>query len=177
MSNQQIVLGSTNKAKWQAVKEWMEQNNSEMTLTAQQVPSFVSDQPYGDEETMQGAINRADGALKTSGAAYGIGLEGGLMTIGDTLYLCNWGALAAADGRIVVASGARVPLPKDLACQLQSGEELGVVIDRYAQGNDLRHHTGTIGILTRGAVTRITMFQHVVTLLFGQLEKFKKENR
>ena len=39
--------------------------------------SGVSPQPFSDEETIQGAINRARAAVKETGADIGIGLEGG----------------------------------------------------------------------------------------------------
>lgn len=66
-----------------------------------------------DEETMQGAINRAKRALEDGEAPIGIGLEGGVMKTEHGLFMCNWGALATSDGKVFVAGGARITLPDD----------------------------------------------------------------
>ena len=55
-----VVVGSKNKTKVGAVeKVW-----KDAEITSISVPSGVSAQPFSDEETMQGAINRAKRALE-----------------------------------------------------------------------------------------------------------------
>ncbi len=55
-----VVVGSKNKTKVGAVeKVW-----KDATITSLSVPSGVAAQPFSDEETMQGAINRAKRALE-----------------------------------------------------------------------------------------------------------------
>ena len=68
----------------------MEKVWKDAEITSLSVPSGVSAQPFSDEETMQGAINRAKRALE-EGAPIGIGLEGGVMKR-STVYLCVTGA-------------------------------------------------------------------------------------
>ena len=51
---------------------------------------------------------------------------------------------------------------------LRAGEELGPVMDRYAQETGIRQHTGAIGILTAGNLNRVELFSQIVVLLFGQ---------
>ncbi|HSU80705.1 MAG TPA: DUF84 family protein [Candidatus Angelobacter sp.] len=162
-----ISLGTLNPAKRQATEESSPPNSEILTFD---VPSGVSNQPVGDEETLEGAINRARAALKQDPSAeVGVGLEGGVMWIGPTLYLCNWGALVTRDDVVLTASGARIPLPEPIVVGLKEGLELGDVMDRYAQTKGVRLHQGAIGILTNGAVTRVEMFAHVTKLLFNQL--------
>lgn len=168
-TNWTLAIGTKNPAKIQAVQNWLKDTGYKREVQSLSVPSCVSDQPYGDKETMTGAVNRAKAAREAAGTTYGIGLEGGLMKVEDILYLCNWGALSGPDHQIFVASGARIPLPYSLAEQLSGGQELGTVIDQYVNKENVRQNEGTIGILTEGAVTRDTMFYHVVSLLFGQL--------
>ena len=103
-----VVVGSKNKTKVGAVeKVW-----KDAEITSLSVPSGVSAQPFSDEETMQGAINRAKRALEGE-APIGIGLEGGVMKTEHGLFMCNWGALATMDGKVFVAGGARITLPDD----------------------------------------------------------------
>ena len=164
-----ICIGTKNQAKIAAVKEGFQlyENASFISLN---IPSLVSEQPFSDEETIQGAINRAKGAVLEGAGDIGIGLEGGVQRTKDGLYICNWGALSKADGEVFIAGGARIPLPLEIEEQLLLGEELGPVMDKYANKHNVRHHQGAIGILTNGKITRSAMFTHVMDLLIGQYE-------
>ena len=70
------AVGTVNPAKVQAVE--MVLHNESFHVVAVDVSSDVSAQPFSDEETIQGAINRAVKALKETGADIGFGLEGGV---------------------------------------------------------------------------------------------------
>src|SRR5699024_5311940 len=87
--------------------------------------SNVSAQPFSDQETMQGAINRAKECRDKVPDAFGVGLEGGVMIFFDQLFLCNWGALITPEGQTFVASGARIALPHSFIEPLENGKELG----------------------------------------------------
>lgn len=167
-----IVLGSHNRAKLTAVQAVF----TEAQIICENISSNVSAQPLSDEETMLGAINRAVGAAKQIDNAYGIGLEGGVMTINDELYLCNWGAIQTPSGAVITASGARIVLPSSFKQALQNGRELSELMDAWANKRDIRHNEGAIGVFTNGEIDRSTMFAHVLKLLKGQLslqEKWK----
>src|SRR3954447_23101811 len=100
-----IIIGSKNPAKITAVQNSFRQEDNQFISI--DVPSGVNDQPFSDEETIRGAINRAVGALKQGNGDIGIGLEGGVHETSHGLLLCNWGALAANDREPVIAGGAR----------------------------------------------------------------------
>lgn len=162
----EIIIGSNNPTKIKAVKNVFPEAN----LKAFPAHSGVSAQPFSDEETRQGAVNRAMECAKSADGGYGIGLEGGVMYLGRELFLCNWGALAAPDGRIFTGSGARVLLPEDIRKGLESGKELGELMDDFAERQEVRMNEGAIGIFTNDRISRMDMFTHVVELLRGQLE-------
>lgn len=161
-----IVIGSNNKAKVNAVRAVFPNE----TVVSHNAPSFVSSQPFSDEETMEGAINRAKQSAFIDSNAIGIGLEGGVMYVEKQLYLCNWGALVTNDKQLYTASGARILLPNEIAKELETGGELGDLIDHYAQKEDVRSNEGAIGIFTNDLISRKDLFRHVVTLLKGQWE-------
>lgn len=161
-----IVVGSNNKTKVNAVRAAFPNE----TVVSQETPSLVSSQPFSDEETMTGAINRAKQSATAESGIIGIGLEGGVMYVEKQLYLCNWGALVTNDKQLYRASGARILLPNEIVRDLESGEELGDLIDDYAKKEDVRKNEGAIGIFTNNLVSRKAMFYHVVTLLKGQWE-------
>ncbi|SFB37082.1 inosine/xanthosine triphosphatase [Lentibacillus halodurans] len=166
-----IVIGSRNPAKLAAVKEVFLTDH----VTTADAPSLVSDQPFSDEETRQGAINRAFNSLKAQTGEIGIGLEGGVMYVDNGLYLCNWGALVTRHNNVFTASGARVLLPGEIDDQLKKGIELGDVMDEYAKRQDVRKKEGAIGIFTNDHVSRKEMFVHVVSLLRGQWEYWEQQ--
>ncbi|MFT8322839.1 MAG: DUF84 family protein [Bacillus sp. (in: firmicutes)] len=164
-----ICIGTKNPAKIAAVKEGF-QFNKEAEFLPLDISSCVSDQPFSDEETIRGAVNRAKGAVMEGHGDIGIGLEGGVQPAKEGIYLCNWGALATKEGHIFTGGGARLLLPKELESDLLAGGELGDIIDRYAKKLNVRHNEGAIGILTNGKVSRSAMFLHVLHVLIGQYE-------
>ena len=164
-----IAVGSKNPAKVQAVVGVYQ----EAEILSLSVASGVSEQPFSDEETVTGAVNRAKNCLKDSDADMGIGLEGGVVKMKQGLFVCNWGALATREGDVFIAGGARVPLPETVADRLLAGEELGPVMDDFTQKANIRKKEGAIGVFTNERITRADMFGNIMEMLAGQLE-YKK---
>lgn len=164
-----VCIGTRNPAKTSAVKEGFS-TMTDVEFIEIDVSSEVSAQPFSDEETMTGAINRAKNALAAGKGDIGIGLEGGVKQTEHGLFVCNWGALVLRDGRTYIGGGASIPLPTEVADALLEGEELGPVMDRYANKKNVRHHEGAIGVFTNGRITRQKMFAHVIESLVGQYE-------
>lgn len=161
-----IIIGSKNPTKITAVKNSFQHLESE--FISLDVQSGVSEQPFSDEETIKGAINRAKGALEQGNGDIGIGLEGGVHETSHGLLLCNWGALATLDMEPIVAGGARFLLPEEVAVRLRTGEELGPVMEDYAKKKNVSKQEGAVGVFTNGMVNRAEMFTHVMKLLVGQ---------
>ncbi|MEK5323581.1 DUF84 family protein [Aeribacillus sp. FSL M8-0254] len=104
-----VAIGSKNPAKINAVKETfslLEEKN--MEFISVDVPSGVSTQPFSDEETLQGALNRAKNVFEKVKPDLSVGLEGGVDVTSRGLFLCNWGALIDKDGNEYIAGGARI---------------------------------------------------------------------
>lgn len=161
-----IYVGSKNPTKVDSVKRVF----PEAEVVGMEVESKVAAQPFSDEETLEGAVNRARECASHHKSKMGIGLEGGVMEIEDDLYLCNWGALVDEKENVYSASGARIRLPDEVKAGLEKGKELGDVMDEYADKHDVRKNEGAIGIFTNGLIHREDMFTHVVQLLKGQWE-------
>ncbi|PEA53218.1 inosine/xanthosine triphosphatase [Bacillus pseudomycoides] len=159
-----VAVGSKNKVKVNAVQQVL----AEAEIVSLSVPSHVSAQPFSDEETLQGASNRAKLALTEGKADIGIGLEGGVMHTDHGLFMCNWGALATKEGKLFTAGGARMKLPDEFIQPLEEGKELSEVMEDYTKQRDIRSNEGAIGIFTNNYVDRTDLFVHVVKLLVGQ---------
>ncbi|MEN6478509.1 MAG: inosine/xanthosine triphosphatase [Anaerolineales bacterium] len=155
-----IAIGSTNRAKVRAVQSAVEAVWFDAELVPVAVPSGVSAMPMTAEEGRRGASERARQALQcTPGAALGIGLEGAVQEEDGTLYLTNWVAVLARDGRHSLATGGSLPLPEIIARELRAGGELGPIMDRLTGEQDTKHGLGAAGILTRGIVPRDLTFR------------------
>lgn len=164
-----FVIGSKNQAKVSAVRKVLELHQPEFRLHEAKVPSGVKDQPFGDDETRLGAINRAKNATATVDGAIGIGLEGGVRMLDGQLYVCNWGALVLPDQTVFTAGGAQIPLPDEIAEELHKGKELSEAVDSYFNARGMQHSGGAMGMFTAHAVDRDALFEHVMLLLIGQL--------
>lgn len=173
-----VGIGTKNKAKVGAVLSVVTKHFHDiLTFEHISVDSGVSAQPMSTDETRLGAMNRARKALQETNADMAFGLEGGVTMIDDMMYLCNWGALASANGQVLTAAGAQIPLPKEIAEQVASGHELGPIMDDFVHQLDTRQHTGAIGILTDGMIDRKEMFEHILQQLVGQYFFYQKYSK
>jgi inosine/xanthosine triphosphatase len=170
-----IAIGTTNPAKINAVKKAF--SHKQAIFIPVSVPSGVSDQPLSDEETIRGALHRAEASLNEGKSEIGIGLEGGVVETPYGLFLCNWGALADSNGNMFIAGGARIPLPHEIATEVRKGKELGIVMDEFTKKNNVRNQEGAIGILTNGYITRDVMYEHIVKMLAGQYVFHHKQSQ
>jgi len=82
-----VAVGSKNPAKIKAVHAAFERMQMEVEVVGIDVPSGVAAQPFSDEETITGAVNRAKAVI--GDFDYGIGLEGGVAESSFGLFLCN----------------------------------------------------------------------------------------
>lgn len=161
-----IGIGSANPAKIKAAQPFIAYFD-ESELVSYSSDSLVSAQPFSDEETKIGAINRAKDCVK-QGADIGIGFEGGVMELEDGMYLCNWGAVADQEGNVLSAAGARILLPSLIVTGLKQGKELGTLMGELTRDPEIRKKDGAIGVFTSGMLSRSEMFLHISTILLGQ---------
>ncbi|MFT8708433.1 MAG: DUF84 family protein [Sporolactobacillus sp.] len=163
-----IGVGTLNPAKLDAVKRLVASTAIDAEVKGYDVPSGIPAMPMTDEVTRQGAINRAKAVLALDHeVTLAFGLEGGVSYFAEDMLLCNWGALADREGHVLTAAGARLALPEPLVLGIESGRELGDVVDDYTDQREVHKRGGTIGILTAGRISRSDMFLHILMLLDG----------
>ncbi len=164
-----IGVGSKNPAKVEAVKLAFEEMGLNAEVITFDVPSHVSEQPFSDNETIKGAINRAKAVMsEMSQLDYGIGLEGGVVETEYGMFVCNWGAVVSKNGDVGIGGGHRVELPQPIVDILKKGNELGNAIDQIIGKKDIKKHEGTIGVLTSNHITRSKMFKDVILCSFAR---------
>ncbi len=157
-----VAVGSGNPVKRDAVAAAL----PEATVEAVSVESGVPEQPWGDDETVEGARNRAERALAAGEYALGVGLEGGVAERNGDLFLIMWAA--ASDGeRVEVGGGPRMRLPDDVAARLYNGAELGPVMDDLLDTSDVAEDQGAAGVLTGGITNRTEALRTAVAGALG----------
>ena len=166
-----VACGTTNAAKLACVRAAFTKLGwrNVQTLAVEDTPSGVSDQPIGLEETAAGARNRATYALArslASGAAFGVGVESGVVLLGGATFdFCASAVASAAPGR-AGRRGERVPpsvglssfwaLPPPVAAAIADGsagyneafECCGIDPDPTG--------AGVLAALSGGAVSRVS---------------------
>ena len=165
-----INIGSKNPVKIAATREALRRvYGDHVTVEAIAVESGVPDQPWGDEETLRGALNRAEAALQINSATLGVGFEGGLVEVNGRVFTCAWCAVVREDGLTGVAGGESVLLPPKVAEAVRDGAELGPAMDAFTGMQDTKHKDGAIGILTAGHLSRQTAYEHILILALARL--------
>lgn len=162
-----IAVGSTNPTKLNAVRIVVEQVWPEAELLPVAVPTGVSAMPMSDAECIAGARNRAKQARALVGAAFGVGLEGGVHQDPAGLMLLGWVVVVHESGREGLGGTARLPLPAGIARRVLAGEELGPVMDDLLGETKSNHRGGAIGALTNGLVPRNRAFAMAVAYAFA----------
>lgn len=160
-----VAVGSRNPVKVAAVRAVLSRVAPAATAAGHDAVSQVPDQPWGDEETIRGARNRALAALAADAAAQmGVGIEGGVVALADGGVRSNaWAVVVDREGREGVGGSLALPLPASVARLLREGMELGHAIDAVAGTENVKHKEGAVGVLTQGLITRQGAYEVLLT--------------
>ena len=181
-----IAIGTTNAAKNIGFKKIASDIWPDVEYTSIETDSNISAQPLTLDETILGAINRANYALqKVPNAIYGVGMEGGVFRNTYGMFLGGWVVIVDRKGVTGIGSSAFVQVPEDFAYRLDNGEEMGIITQELSKDdkNNIRHSIGTAGILTGQLYIRSQEFEDATKCALAKLlnpqfysgEYFKKK--
>ena len=137
-----IAIGSKNPVKFAAAEAVLQRAFPNADFILIDVPSGIADQPWGDEETRQGAFNRATAALSQGKADFGVGLEGGIIETSVGLMTCAWCAIVDSAGTVGYGGGANILLPPIVAEALRKYGELGPAMDAIVDEHNTKQGRG-----------------------------------
>lgn len=146
-----IAVGSLNPVKIEAVRNVMERIYGSVRIFAVDSKSGVPEQPFEDE-TVQGAINRAKGAIGDHTMA--VGIEAGVFERYDGLYDVQHCAVIDSDGKITIGMGSGFRYPDKVAELVRNGKTVGEAMKEIYSGKDIGREQGAIGILSKGLLDR-----------------------
>jgi inosine/xanthosine triphosphatase len=127
--------------------------------------SGVSDQPMSEEETLQGAMNRAENVSKfVTDADYWVGIEGGLKEVGGEMESFAWIVVKSKDGKLGKGKTGSFFQPAKVAKLIRQGVELGDADDKVYGLKNSKQANGSVGILTGDVLTRTSFYEPAVIL-------------
>ena len=169
-----IAVGTTNTAKIQSVKLAIKRISTvcpefeNFQVIGCGVSTTVSKQPMSDQESLDGATQRALGALLlNSDADYGIGIESGLQDIGSLWFESGWVVCVSKAGQKGIASSDRYEIRPHIVELIRSGLELSDAIEQVLGVEKVRTGSGFSGLITNNLINRTDSYVNAVILSFG----------
>ncbi len=169
-----IIVASKNPIKIQSALQGFEEMfpNQKFQAEGISVPSGVSDQPIGQEETFTGALNRAQNAKNERPEAdFWVGIEGGNLKFESEMEVMAW-IVVLDKNRMGKARTAGFYLPPKIVDLVNQGYELGDADDIVFGVDNSKQNMGSAGLLTQGVMNRIRFYVPAVILA---LIPFKQE--
>lgn len=161
-----IIIASNNPVKAQAVQEGFKKMFplEQFSLENLQVPSNVSAQPIGDQETLTGARNRAEAAKQLmENADYWVGVEGGVASTDQQKVAFAWVVVLSKTQKGQARTGI-FTLPTEISKLIDQGLELGDADDIVFGTQNSKQNNGAVGLLTNNVLTRSSFYEQAVVL-------------
>ncbi|MEI6887281.1 MAG: inosine/xanthosine triphosphatase [bacterium] len=161
-----IIISSKNPVKINATLEGFKMAfpNEEFEIESVSVESNVSNQPRSEEETMKGALNRANNSYEAKkDADFWVGIEGGVEEYKEGMLTFAW-IYIKGDKLIGKGRSASFFLPEKVADVVKQGKELGDADDIVFGKSNSKQQNGAVGILTGDVITRTALYVPAVIL-------------
>lgn len=170
-----LVVGSTNAVKVDAVREIIHEYDHlrGADVIGISVESGVSDQPKTLEETIEGAISRAQRAFDN--CAYSFGIESGLMVVPHTktghMDVCVCAIFDGSEYHLGLSSAWEAP-SRVMHYIIEEGLDMNQAAHRAGLTDSMNVGAGEglVGILTRGRLTRKAYTKEAVRTALIHLE-------
>jgi len=174
MSKINVCIGSLNPTKIEATQKAFNKFYERFTLYKIKVDSSVSNQPIGIENIIEGAKNRALGALSflhdksnSINVNLGVGIESGLIKIpqSNTGYMdLQFCTIVDDNNKMTLGSGNAFEYPQSVIKEVLADNktEIGVIIGKLANNKNLKNETGAISFLSNQKITRVDILTYAV---------------
>jgi len=161
-----VIIGSKNPVKIKCVEAAFNQAfpSEEFAFQGAECESGVSDQPMSNDETYQGAYNRALATRNTHPEAkYWVGIEGGIAYHNNDMEAFAWIVILSRE-TLGKSRTASFVLPIKIKELVEQGVELGIADDMVFERKNSKQLNGAVGILTNDLITRISYYEQAVML-------------
>lgn len=119
-----IIIGTKNQKKIEVALEVFKSvlNRDDIVVDGVDAQSGVPEAPH-DQETYQGARNRAHECYKNGSADYYIGIESGLVERYGSMFEEAWAVIVSSDGVERVGYSSGLMLPKTVVDRMNTGQK------------------------------------------------------
>lgn len=160
-----IIVASKNPVKIAAALNGFKRMfpDEEFEIKGIDATSSVRDQPMSNDETYEGARNRANNAQALQPHAdYWVGLEGGIEDTGDDMRAFAWMVIIGSDNRVGKGKTGIFFLPGEVASLIRGGMELGEADDIVFSRSNSKQAGGAIGLLTDDVIDREAYYTEAI---------------
>lgn len=169
-----VSVGSLNPIKTSAVEEGMKKTIGNVLISPVNIESGVSNQPKGFDETFNGAYNRAKGAFEKVNSVFGVGIEAGMIKIGEKhldIHVC-----VVYDGlNYTVGTSQGFQIPSDLVQKMDEGIECSKIAEEIYGVKDIGKKNGIIGYLTDDNILRENLC--IESVIMAMIPRFRRNSK
>ena len=166
-----ILIGTKNPGKIQGAKEAFENYFKEFEISGIPVSSNVGDEPVNNE-IYEGARNRVNNLMSYTEennieAEYFLGVESGITNLLGKWIIISIAVIKDKNGYESWGTSPAFPVPDKYVDEIIS-TDLGKVMDKIFQKNDLRSNKGGISFLTNDVIGRIDQTREAFIMALTQ---------
>lgn len=166
-----ILIGTKNPGKIKGATEAFQNFFDSVEIEGIAVPSNVSEEPVNNE-IYEGARNRVDNLIKYSkdnniDVSYYLGIESGITNQLGKWIIVNVAVIKDKYGYESWGTSAGFPVPKKYVKDIIE-TDLGKVMDKIFNENDLRSNMGGISYLTNNVITRVDQTREAFVMALTQ---------
>lgn len=176
-----ILIGTKNPGKMQGAKEAFENYFKNIDIQGIPVSSDVSEEPV-NHEIYEGARNRVNNLMDYAkenkiSADYFLGVESGITNLLGKWIVINIAVIKDSEGYESWGTSPGFPVPDKYVNEIIT-TDLGQVMDKIFEKNDLRSSIGGISFLTKEVINRIDLTREAFVMALTQHinEAWKDEN-
>lgn len=161
-----IAVSSKNPVKIEAVRSAFGKTfpDREIKILSSKVNSGVNAQPVSSDETLQGAMNRAEKVFFAfPDADFSVGIEGGVHFYSEQTFAFAWMVVRSKE-KLSKSKTSTFELSPKIAALLKKGYELGEADDMVFRQNNSKQKNGAVGLLTNNVITRKELYEQALIL-------------
>lgn len=160
-----VAVGSKNPVKLRATRNVFRALVGRVRVTGVKIEKPFA-QPLGQVQIIEGAVTRAEQALKTDNCDFGVGIEAGLMPAPRTrsgFVDVQWCAILDREGNLTLGHGSGFEYPlKVIEEVFARRREVGEAMELLSGIERIGERMGAIGYFSRGRLTRTRLTEQAV---------------
>ena len=166
-----VLIGTKNPGKIEGAKLALQKYFDHFEIEGVSVSSDVGEQPVNNE-IYTGAINRVNNLIKYAKennieADYFLGIESGITNLLGKWIIINVAVIKNKDGYESWGTSSGFPVPNKYVEEIIS-TDLGQVMDKIFDENDLRSSKGGISFITGDVISRIDQTAEAFVMALAQ---------